>query len=257
MKIQIFSDLHLEWGMHTVQKHPEADVIIAAGDIHNGINGVKWLQEFAGDTPVVYICGNHEFYHNKIPKLYDTIREITKGSNIMFLQDSSVTLLGYTFYGCTLWTDMEYSKDGVNIGTNMFHARDIMNDYAKIRLSSQQAGYRKLRPSDTLRFHQNSVAHMRTNLQHVDKSKLIIVTHHLPLPQSLDPRVNEHDIDCAYASDLTTLVTELSPSVWIHGHVHCSNDYMLGTTRIVSNPFGYIGELPPYKNENFQPLLLL
>ena len=29
------------------------------------------------------------------------------------------------------------------------------------------------------------------------------------------------------------------PALWLHGHVHNSNDYMVGGTRVVSNPKGH------------------
>ena len=52
MKIQYFSDLHLEFG--TFQSPAtDADVIIAAGDIGVGLQGVEWLQRY--DRPVVYV----------------------------------------------------------------------------------------------------------------------------------------------------------------------------------------------------------
>jgi hypothetical protein len=32
--------------------------------------------------------------------------------------------------------------------------------------------------------------------------------------------------------------------LWTHGHVHNVNDYMIGDTRVVSNPRGYEGYEP-------------
>jgi hypothetical protein len=29
--------------------------------------------------------------------------------------------------------------------------------------------------------------------------------------------------------------------LWVHGHVHAKNDYIVGNCRVVSNPRGYIG----------------
>lgn len=35
---------------------------------------------------------------------------------------------------------------------------------------------------------------------------------------------------------------EVGPTLWVHGHVHHRNDYMVGDTRVVSNARGYPGE---------------
>ena len=37
----------------------EADVVVLAGDIHNGAAGVEWAKR-AFRQPVVYVAGNHE-----------------------------------------------------------------------------------------------------------------------------------------------------------------------------------------------------
>lgn len=45
---------------------------------------------------------------------------------------------------------------------------------------------------------------------------------------------------------------EYQPTVWIHGHIHePSNDYLLGKTRVLSNPYGYFeaNRLNPDWNE--------
>ncbi|XCN74747.1 MAG: hypothetical protein Q3M24_08390 [Candidatus Electrothrix aestuarii] len=36
-------------------------------------------------------------------------------------------------------------------------------------------------------------------------------------------------------------IMEYQPAAWIHGHIHePSNDYLLGKTRVLSNPYGYL-----------------
>lgn len=35
------------------------------------------------------------------------------------------------------------------------------------------------------------------------------------------------------------LIEKYQPTLWIHGHTHEKADYMIGNTRIVSNPRGY------------------
>ena len=67
MKIQILSDLHIEFQDYTYQKC-DADVVVLAGDIHTKDKGIKWAIENIVDKPVIYVLGNHEFYGRSYPK---------------------------------------------------------------------------------------------------------------------------------------------------------------------------------------------
>ena len=46
--------------------------------------------------------------------------------------------------------------------------------------------------------------------------------------------------------DRSTLIEAHQPTLWVHGHVHNSSDYRVGTTRIVCNPHGYGFENPDF-----------
>jgi Icc-related predicted phosphoesterase len=59
---------------------------------------------------------------------------------------------------------------------------------------------------------------------------------------------NNMNINGSYASDLSDLILDTKPSLWFHGHMHTSFDYMVGDTRILCNPRGYIGH---EINQNF------
>jgi hypothetical protein len=223
-----------------------------AGDIASGISAVPWIQEYAGDTPVVYIAGNHEFYRNKIPSLYTQLQVATQGTNIYFLQDSSVRIMDWTIYGATLWTDFALYGDPV---TGMLDAQMGMNDYKLIRNSAKN--YRRLVAADTLHFHRQSMLRLSGFFDESKPTKSIVVTHHAPSRLSL-PAYKEGDhLNPAYASNLDDLVSKLSPALWIHGHVHCSNDYMIGNTRVISNPQGYSSEQPPHLNPTFDSNLII
>lgn len=58
MKIHVLSDLHLETGPYEIPHHMQCDVIVAAGDIGVGTEGIEWLKTLG--KPVVYVLGNHE-----------------------------------------------------------------------------------------------------------------------------------------------------------------------------------------------------
>jgi predicted phosphodiesterase len=53
---------------------------------------------------------------------------------------------------------------------------------------------------------------------------------------------HEKTMNGAYASDLSEFILDNENiKVWVHGHMHDPVDYMIGDTRVVSNPRGYIG----------------
>lgn len=57
------------------------------------------------------------------------------------------------------------------------------------------------------------------------------------------PLANPHvDLAWCYSSDLTGLILERKPDLWIHGHVHQTADYRIGQTRVICNPRGHADE---------------
>lgn len=60
MKIQILSDLHIEFYPFSMI-NTDSDVVVLAGDIHVGEKGVIWAMNNIRNKPVLYILGNHEY----------------------------------------------------------------------------------------------------------------------------------------------------------------------------------------------------
>gem|GEM_PF-3141118 len=76
MRIQMLSDLHREFGATDIPKL-DSDLIILAGDISTKQNSLPWVREFCGTTPTACVCGNHEFYGDKLPKLTGQLQAAT------------------------------------------------------------------------------------------------------------------------------------------------------------------------------------
>ncbi len=239
MKVRILSDLHREFGPTEIPS-AEADLIILAGDIATKQNALPWVRDFCGTTPTAYVCGNHEFYGAKLPKVTEALIEATLDTNIHVLEDAFFTLGEWHVYGCSLWTDMALQGDWQS-GAAL--AAECMNDYKRIRNSER--GYRKLRPADTRSIHLRSIERMAAFFAGHDPSRTIVVTHHAPSALSLSEDRRDKTISCAYASHLDAFITEHQPHLWIHGHIHHSNDYHIGKTRVIANPQGYPEEPNP------------
>lgn len=82
------------------------DVICITGDVtnfwspelnhHEWYSFLEWIANYSKDIPVIFIGGNHESYLSKYRE--DAIKQL-EARNIIYLENSSVTLQGVTFWG--------------------------------------------------------------------------------------------------------------------------------------------------------------
>lgn len=266
MKLAIVSDLHLEFGDINLQNTENADVLIIAGDlliaqdlhdhpepgnppsmaerINLGSRQKKaylyrdFLKRVSFQFPqVIIIAGNHEFYHGKWVGSLVTLRaEYSKHPNITFLERDSKLINDVLFVGGTLWTDC--NKDDP---LTLHALTDLMNDFTCIRNDGHD--YTKLRPIHTMSRHQQTLDYFKIILEQNKDKKCVIVGHHAPSFQSIAPEyVSQNLMNGAFVSDLSEFILD-HPQIklWIHGHMHANFDYLIGDTRVICNPRGYIG----------------
>ncbi len=240
MKIRILSDLHLEFKTISID-FTDCDIVVLAGDIHIKDKAINWIQSQVKDKPVLYILGNHEYYGKAYPKLIKDLKEKTQGSNIHILENDTFSLNDINFLGCTLWTDFDLFGEPRLTG---FQCQQNMSDFKKIRLSPK---YSKLRSIDVASIHYRSLTWLNNELKELQGQKNVVITHHAPSIESIAEQNRADDISAAYASDLTKLIKENKPNYWIHGHLHESLSYNVGSCLVVCNPRGY----PDEPNFNF------
>lgn len=269
MKIALASDIHLEFYDCYFTNDEGAEVLILGGDImisedlHDhpeppsafdqmliakgqGIGRRQMAAQMYRDflkrcsyqfPHVIYVAGNHEFYHGKFHRSLDTLRnECAKFPNVYFLEDQTKEISEVSFIGCTLWTDMNRGDP-----LTLHSVRDMMNDYTQIVEDS--LGYTKLRPAHTLARHRKSLQYIKHVVAEKHDKKFVVVGHHAPTMKSIHPNyLGEHLMNGTYASDLSEFILD-HPQIklWCHGHVHYAFDYLVGDTRIVCNPRGYVG----------------
>jgi Icc-related predicted phosphoesterase len=269
------SDLHAEltrgWDLPTADARPRFDAMVVAGDLlPRAERGVKWLRERVTDKPVLYIPGNHEGYGCDVDRTIEKAKQAAEGSNIFVLQDESIKLGAVTFVASTLWTDFNLFGDQRRA---MAVAAARMNDFRKIRVSRYRD---RFRPQHALARHMQSRAFLEAEMRKARSGKLVVVTHHAPLPdhhhrQSADHpsiRLNDDEIlAAAYRTDLRSLMrtTEtdrnfVPADLWVYGHTHESEDVTIGNTRVVSNAKGYgpwAPQLRAWDNPRFDPNFVL
>jgi Icc-related predicted phosphoesterase len=246
MKIQILSDLHLETGTIDIPA-VKADAIIMAGDIVSGRimprKCVDWLKKQFGDIrPIVYVTGNHEFYHRSIEGLRAELKRETEGTNIHVLENSLMKLGGWRVLGCTAWTDFLGSEQA------MKNAEKLMNDFRLI-----ERGSTLLRPDDMVEMHRESVAWLTRELTAGDRTHTIVVTHHAPSGKSEAAVYRHSPLKGAFHSNLDDLINRFQPVLWVHGHTHHNVDYHIGETRVIANQRGYAEQ----QCEDFRPDLVV
>ncbi len=206
----------------------EADIIVAAGDIGIGTQGVDWLKTL--NKPVIYVAGNHEFYTHEYQQMLQSIRKQCAGGNVHFLENDYLIFQGVRFLGCTLWTDLfvEGDKKAAALGK-------ALNDFRRIQFDDKAF--------DAIEFsqlYQSSKEWLEQQLAEPFSGKTVIITHHAPSQWSWNESPNELR-KLAYCNDLKSLLHEYEIAAWFHGHVHSPVDYRIADARILCNPRGYVG----------------
>ena len=103
--VAIYCDLHLEFEAWT-PPILDVDLVILAGDIHTGVQGIAWAER-AFTAPVVYVPGNHEFYGHDIDDLPAAVRRAARDGHVHLLDGARAAISGLTVAGVTLWTDYD------------------------------------------------------------------------------------------------------------------------------------------------------
>ena len=164
-----------------------------------------------------------------------------------FLQNDEVIIDGVRFLGCTLWTDLNLMG---NQPLAMVSALSDTKDYRNIDHTASVP----LQPMHTLNEHKASLDFLTESLNTPFDGKTVVVTHHSPSEQSCISKFRGDPSNYCYASRLDRFVEVMAPELWCHGHVHQSNNYVIGTTRVICNPRGY-DEYEP--NPEFDPQLVI
>lgn len=234
MRIHVISDLHLE--MHGDVPVPEtgADVVVLAGDIATGADGVAWAAGRWPDRPVLYVLGNHEYYGGDADGVLAACHNAARGTSVHVLERDCVDIGGVRFLGAALWTDFGLFGEAFGADSRDAARRD-MPDFRLITHNGAP-----LTPEATVAWHQRSRAWLDAELARDYDGPTVVVTHHAPHPRS-----NHYDGDVmspAFVADLSALIAQRQPTLWVHGHTHASEDYRVGASRIVANQAGYADE---------------
>jgi hypothetical protein len=193
--------------------------------------------------------GNHEFYDAHYERVLERSREEVLELGVHLLEKDQVVIDDVRFLGTTLWTDFDVEAPEHDASYAMWFADRSMSDFRLIRYRG-----RVLRAADTQVMHLEGCAWLADRLSEPFAGKTVVVTHHLPHRGSIDAQFHRHPLNPAFVSHLPKLVRP-PVDLWVHGHTHCSCDYITEEgTRVLCNPRGYG---PSDLNEEFNQYLVV
>ena len=245
MRLQLFSDLHLETEIFDPAPAPGAELLVLAGDID-----ANWtaLQRFAGwPVPVLMVAGNHEFDGRDLQQAWPALRLHCQGLGIRLIERESLVLTSRAgrrvrFVGSVRWSDFDlFGPEGRD------RAMRAAGYFLKL-MAAQRGG----QVMDSVCMRDESLAcrsWLAAELQRPNPGphqplgwdQTVVITHFGPSLRSADPRFGKQPGTASFCNaddDLLGLA-----DLWLHGHLHCRLDYRVArpgktATRVVSQARG-------------------
>lgn len=249
MRIQLLSDLHLETETFAPQAAAEADLLVLAGDIDANHTQIDLFKDWP--VPVLYVPGNHEHDRKDFDQTLDMLRERCNrlGFTMLDCEETRITHQGRTIrvLGTTLWNDFElFGPAGLE--RCMRAARYFVEQVQCATRHGKPMGVAELREEglrcrDWLREQLTNPAHRAPQ----DDATLVI-THFAPSLRSNDPRYPLNASTASFCNAYDDLIAH--STLWLHGHLHCRQDYRVGASRVVCNARGLASK---GEDSDFQP----
>jgi Calcineurin-like phosphoesterase len=240
VKIQLLSDLHLESETFEPAPHPEADLLVLAGDIDSSWHG---LDRFAAwPVPVLFVAGNHEFDGRELDDAWPALRQRCATVGLTLLERQACVLEApdgrrIRFVGSVRWCDFNLFGPtrldsalragryfqrvmGATLGGEPFDAQAVRREALGCRAWLAQA----LAEPAQGRW-----------------DSTVVITHFAPSLQSADPRYGKQSGTASFCNADDDLLP--GAALWLHGHLHCRHDYTVrhadgSGTRVVSQARG-------------------
>ena len=252
MKIQLLSDLHLEVHPHYFPRPaPAAELLVLAGDIGSYQSGSQLpgedfgLERFAPKrgwpVPVLYVPGNHEYDNLDFDLAHERLRATCERLGIGWLEREVIVIGGVRFIGTTLWADFDAlltdsdRADPARVLKKRGKAFRAANFYLE-KTGTTRAGAPMLAPQ----WREQSLVcehWLRRALAQPFDGTTVVVTHFAPSLRSADPRYGLTPGTAGFCNSLDELLP--LADLWLHGHLHCQQDYVAGGCRVVANTLGY------------------
>jgi hypothetical protein len=222
LRIQLLSDLHLETEDFDPQAHPQADVLVLAGDIDSTWEG---LSRFAGwPVPVISVAGNHEFDLRELDEAWPALRERCARLGLLLLERDSLVLPApdgrrIRFVGTVRWSDFDV------FGPARLDSALRAGSYFQRVMRATQGGA----PFDAPAVRRAALecrAWLAATLEEPAAGRwdaTVAITHFAPSLKSVDPRYGKQSSSASFCNADDDLLA--GAALWLHGHLHCRHDY--------------------------------
>lgn len=240
MRILVLSDMHTEFWRNKAPVLPQIpaniDLVIAAGDIGVGVEGMHWVRGMFPESQIIYINGNHELYHHEYFDLKNEQTLLANQLNIHFLDPGTVTIDGRKFIGANLWTDFKLR------GYRDLEPWDLQGfaDFNVIRFNEDKMSLSTMR-----QIHQLEKQYIVSELEKGNNDKTVVITHFVPSQLCIAPKWVNNNCNPYFTNDLDDLFDCFKYPIHIYGHTHDRMDQVHPYgTRLIGNPLGYPKENP-------------
>jgi hypothetical protein len=256
VKIQLLSDLHLESEAFEPAPHPNADLLVLAGDIDSTWAG---YERFRGwPTPVLVVAGNHEFDRREWNEAWPALRAHCDALGLRLLEREAAVLPAsdgrrVRFVGTVRWCDFDA------FGPARHASALRAGSYFQRVMAATRDGV----PFDAPAVRDEALACRAWLAQALSEpadgqwDTTVAITHFAPSLRSADPRYGLASGTASFCNADDDLLP--GAALWLHGHLHCRHDYTVAhpdgrTTRVVSQARGLQDKGEP---DGFDPLRLI
>ena len=261
------SDLHLETQPAFMPTPaPGADLLVLAGDIGSYQRGSRLADEDFGlarfsprngwPCEVLYVPGNHEYDNLDFDATHARLRETCERLGITWLEREVLVRGGIRFVGTTLWSDFDTFITDEDRAHPLIVERKRGKAYRAANYYLQKAATTRggelwLAPG----WREQALvcqAWLRDALAQPFEGTTVVVTHFAPTLHSADPRYGMAAGTAGFCNSLDAWLEKAD--YWLHGHLHCQQDYVQNGCRVIANTLGYAvkGE-----QEGFRPQLVI
>jgi hypothetical protein len=255
------SDLHLE--VHPnfePQPAPHAQLMVLAGDIGSYQPGsllagddfglARFSPRNGWPVPVLFVPGNHEYDNRDFDETHALLRDTCERLGITWLERESIVIGGVRFVGTTLWSDFDALIPPGADTAKALKARGKAFRAANFYLQKTGAT-RRGEPFMAQAWREQGLLcqqWLRQALAERFEGPTVVITHFAPSLQSADPRYGVTPGTAGFCNALDDLLP--LAELWIHGHLHCQQDYVKDGCRVVANTLGYAAK---GEQEGFRP----
>ena len=236
LKIAYCSDLHFEhynesWWQYMIESYmvdPYTELIIIAGDIAVGAFNVSKILTMMYNTykiPIIYIPGNHEYYHGTIEDFNKEINDYfsSNDEDIIILNDLSYCYKNIVFCGGVGFIDESYEP----LNKLLYHK------YADTKYIKNYG--------DCVKYGERTKLYFESVIKNTKPSyHLVCISHFLPSSRCIHPYYQNNVLNSFFVNNWNELFYyDNSPDVWICGHTHIPFELEINKTKVYCNPHGY------------------